>query len=353
MNKEMPGARGSLMPTAYYSVLLAAMTLSLCAGPMYGQGGEDVKTKMQKAMEYYNNAYNDEAIALMTELSQNSSLAKEDKTSVYLILSRCYYAKDMTDKSKWALSNLAALAPPRIELDPEMESPQLVKMYYSVWKENTGSAAIERPDPGMQTIAILDFKNRLIGDDAAKYTPLESGFSDLMIMQLSGLVNLKVVERERIAWILQEIGLENDPGKFDQGTAVRVGKLLGVNAVLFGSYIGFPDKMKLNTRLVKVETGEILATEAVSGDVDDFDELMAKLSTQIAKKINVTVSEKAVQEKTPTKSLDAMLLFADGVTLVEKGEYKSALEKFQQALELDPGFERAKKRIATIKPLIG
>ncbi|MBI5647853.1 MAG: hypothetical protein HY962_13065 [Ignavibacteriae bacterium] len=352
----MNGTRNTAVraPGGRVGILAAvAAVLMLAAGSLHAQGGGDVKSKMQKAMEYYNNAYNDEAIQLLSELTQNAELAKDDKVNVYLILSRCYFAKDMTDKSKWALAQLASLAPPRPELDPENEAPQLVKMYYSVCKEATGSAAIERPDPGMQTIAILDFKNRLVGDDVAKYTPLENGFADLMIAQLNGLVNLKVVERERIAWILQEIGLENDPGKFDQNTAVRVGKQLGVNAVLFGSYIGFPGKMKLSTRLVKVETGEILATEVVSGDVDDFDELTAKLSTLIAKKINVTVTEKAAQEKSPTQSLDAMLFYADGVTLVEKGDYRSALEKFQQALSLDPGFEKAKKRIEVIKPLIG
>ena len=343
----------AISPRAARVALAILLFLAVIAPRAAAQPVAETRTKMQKALEYYNTAYNDEAIALLTELAQDAAVTKEDKTQVFLLLSRCYFAKDMLEKSKWALGSLAALAPPRIELDPEKECPQIVKMYYSVWKENTGSAAIERPDPGIQTIAILDFKNRLIGDDMKKYDPLEGGFADLLISQLSGLVNLKVVERERIAWILQEIGLENDPGKFDQATAVRVGKQLGVNAVLFGSYIGFPGKMKLSTRLVKVETSEILATEVVSGDVEDFDELTARLGANIAKKINVSVTEKAVLDKSPTKSLDAMLLYADGVTLYEKGDYKSAFSKFQQAMELDPTFEKARKRIESLKPLIG
>ena len=134
-----------------------------------------------------------------------------------------------------------------------------------VRKDFTDSYQVERPDPGMKTLAVLDFMNRSI-DDKEKYDPLQKGFADLMIHQLYGATNLKVVERERIEWILEEIKLENDPKLFNQESAVRIGKQLGVHSILLGSFIKFKKDIWLGARLVKVETSEILMTEEVKGE---------------------------------------------------------------------------------------
>jgi len=53
-----------------------------------------------------------------------------------------------------------------------------------------------------------------------------------------------------------------------------------VNAVVMGSFIKFKGDMWLGARLVKVETGEILATDDVKGDADAFFELVEKLSAK-------------------------------------------------------------------------
>ena len=118
-------------------------------------------------------------------------------------------------------------------------------------------------------------------------------------------MQLKVVERERIGWIMDEIGLENTPGKFDVASAVRVGKQLGVHAVVLGSFIKFKGDMWLGARLVKVETSEILATDDVKGDADEFFELAEKLSVKVAKGVNVNITEAQMEKGTETKSLDA------------------------------------------------
>lgn len=313
---------------------------------------DEVKAKLAKARELFANFDHDQAITLLSEVAA-SDASKEDKKECYVLLGRAYFAKDMMDKAKWALGNLAALSPPRIELDPDDVPPQFVKLYYTVWKEKTGSSEMERPDPGIQTLAILDFRNRLFGKGNNEYDGLQQGFADLMINQLNGTVSLKLVERERIAWILGEIGLGADPSKVDQASAVRAGKLLGVQMILFGSYVGTPGNMKLTARLVKVETGEIVGTEEVKGEMDDFFALAEQLSLRVAKKINVKVSEADFKGRTPTRSTDAWIAYSDGVALYDKGDYKGAFDKFQEAVRIDPAFDKAKKRIDSLKSLLG
>jgi TolB-like protein len=205
----------------------------------------------------------------------------------------------------------------------------------------------------MKTIAILDFKNRSVSADAERFNPMEKGFAELMISQLKESVSLKVVERERIQWLLDEIGLENDPGKFDANSAVRVGKLLGAHSVLLGSFIKFKDEIRLLARLVKVETGEIIATEQMSGDADEFFEVAEQLGAKLAKKIDVAVTEAQLDKGTPTKSLEAIMAYSEGLVLLEKGNYREAFEKFQEALTLDPNYAKAKLKVDSLKPLIG
>ncbi len=102
-----------------------------------------------------------------------------------------------------------------------------------------------------------------------------------------------------------------------------------------------------------METSEILATEEASGDADEFFEITENLGMKVAKKINVSLTKADVQKGTETKSLDAMMSYSEGLVLLEKGNYKSAYEKFLQALTIDPDYEKARTKAESLKPLLG
>ena len=326
------------------------LALVLAGGQAFGQ--QSKQQKIKQAMEYFNAAEFDKTIELLSSLADDTSLDKVERRGVLLELGRAYFAKNLQGKAKEVIAKLLDLEPPLVTLDPDAEAPPLMKIYYDVRKTKTGSTQVEKADPGMKTIAVLDFKNRSV-DDKVKFDPMEKGFSELMIGQLNGSVNLKVVERERIQWILDEIGLENDPAKFDVGSAVRIGKQLGVHSVLLGSFIKFKNDLWLGIRLVKVETSEILATDEIRGEADDFFELAEKLSVKIAKKINANLSEADAKKGTETNSLDAMLTYSEGLVYLEKANYKAAYDKFQEALKLDPNYSKAKTKADSLKPLLG
>jgi Tfp pilus assembly protein PilF len=110
--------------------------------------------------------------------------------------------------------------------------------------------------------------------------------------------------------------------------------------------------MWLGARLVKVETGEILATDDVKGDADAFFELVEKLSAKVAKAVNVNITEAQLEKGTETKSLDAMMSYSEGLVLVERGDYEAAYKKFNEALAKDPSYEKAHLKAESIKPLL-
>ncbi len=311
---------------------------------------DDAKDKLKQAEDYYKSAQFDNAIALLNQLSDDASVGAEIQKDALRFLGRAFTAKGLYEEAKTAILKLLELEPPMVMFNPDYEPPVFMKLYYESRKEFTGSYEVERPDPGMKTIAIIDFKNRSI-DKKEQYDPMERGFSDLVINRLSNSIDLKVVERERIQWILDEIKLQD---QHNMEGAVRMGKQLGVQTVLMGSFIIVKGDIWLGARLVKVETSEILFTDEIKGNLDDFFDLIDQLSNKIADKIEVELkSQDDVGEIVPeAPSLDAVMSYSIGLSFLEREDYQNAYAKFQEALKYDPNYEKAQLRAQTIEPLL-
>jgi curli biogenesis system outer membrane secretion channel CsgG len=154
-------------------------------------------------------------------------------------------------------------------------------------------------------IAVLEFKNK--ADNQWWYHGGATAAQDVFVTELVKSGKFRVVEREQLEALMKEKGLTLS-GDVDPKTAVRVGKLLGVNYLLTGAVTEygntdvsgggggvFAGKRKfvaaLNARIIDTSTGEIAwADEAsqeessvrvsvfgVGGGVDDnrmFDKVM-------------------------------------------------------------------------------
>ncbi len=311
---------------------------------------QNQKEKLDKAEQYYKQAQFDNAIEILNQITADNSADNETKKEALRFLGRSYTAKGLYDKAKESIINLLELEPPIVDFNPDYEPPVFMKIYYESRKEFSDSYAVEKPDPGMKTMAIIDFKNRSI-DKKLQYDPMEQGFADLMIARLNNSTNLKVVERERIQWLLDEINLQD---KYSMEGAVRAGKLLGAQTVLLGSFIIVNDQIWLGGRLVKVETSEILFTDEIKGELDEFFDLIDQLAEKISKKINVSLKEddEEVSEVSEGPSLDAILAYSIGLNFLEKEDYASAYSKFQEALEYSPNYTKAKLKAESIEPYL-
>lgn len=328
-------------------ISVALISFLLMSSSFYS---DDAKEKLQQAENYYKAAQFDNAIEILQKLSSDGTNDEEIQKEALRFLGRAYTAKGLYDDAKNAILKLLKLEPPMVMFNPDYEPPVFMKLYYESRKEFTGSYEVERPDPGMKTLAVIDFKNRSI-DKKEQYDPMERGFADLTINRLNNSINLKVVERERIQWILDEIKLQD---QYNMEGAVRMGKQLGVQTVLMGSFIIVKNDIWLGARLVKVETSEILFTDEIRGNLDDFFELIDDLSKKIASKIEVELkSQEDVGEVVPeAPSLDAVMSYSIGLSYLEREDYKNAYAKFQEALKFDPNYEKAQLRAQAIAPLL-
>ena len=303
------------------------------------------------AVDAYKAADFSKAVNLFSAIARDETADRLVRRDAFLYLGRSFLALRDNRNAREALSNMAEFEPPRVVLDPDIEPPELLRIYYDIHKERDGSYAMEKSDY-KYTLAVIDFTNQSI-DDYERLEPLSTGLSAIMINQLNGTTDLKVVERERINWLLDELDLQQEEKYVDQTTAVKAGRLLGVHLVLMGSYLKFGKDMLLTARLVDVESGEIIFTEQVKGKADQMFELAESLSLGIAKQINVNISNESLGNRyKETRSLDALLSYSEGLDLLESNEYEAAYEKFLEAYEYDQSYKRAYLKAKSIEPLI-
>ncbi|MDI6726558.1 MAG: FlgO family outer membrane protein [Smithellaceae bacterium] len=96
---------------------------------------------------------------------------------------------------------------------------------------------------------------------------------------------VRVVERKRLQTIMEEIKLSAS-GLVDERTAIQAGRLLGANALVLGSFLKFGDSVRINVRVVKTETGEIISTERAAGKFSALFDLAEKLAAGILPRLD-------------------------------------------------------------------
>jgi TolB-like protein len=104
------------------------------------------------------------------------------------------------------------------------------------------------------SIAVMPFENK--GGDPG----LSGMVQDKMITSLYSLQRFKIIERSQIEKVLheQKLGMT---GAIDQTKAVKVGKLIGVDAILIGSVSTGERGSGMDARLIDTENGTIITAK--------------------------------------------------------------------------------------------
>jgi curli biogenesis system outer membrane secretion channel CsgG len=180
----------------------------------------------------------------------------------------------------------------------------------------TATVAIAADKSTKPRLAVLEFKNK--ADNQWWYSGGAEAAQDVFVTELVKSGKFRVVEREQLAALMEEKNLTLS-GDVDPSTAVKIGKLLGVNYLLTGAVTEYGNtnvggggfgvsagKRKfvaaLNARLIDTSTGEVVwADEAskeessvkvsvfgVGGGVDDdrmFDKVLKPCIQQLTASI--------------------------------------------------------------------
>jgi TolB-like protein len=195
-----------------------------------------------------------------------------------------------------------------------------------------------------KTLAIFPFENNSVTDPQT-FTPLCKGLAAMLITDLSKAgSSLKVIERENIKALIEEMAL-SESGVVDESTAVRLGKLLGAQSIAFGSFIVMGNQVRIDARIIKVETGELVMADAIMGSSDNFMGLVNDLARKLAASLKVAFH--AAKPGTQS-SLDAALFFCKGLDAFDRGNKTEAELLFRKCLEIDPAYQTQVENIQGI-----
>lgn len=189
------------------------------------------------------------------------------------------------------------------------------------------------------SVAVLAFQNR---SDDVNQQYFSDGFSDDIITNLSYFRNLSVLAR-------QTVFRYRDPDL----DLRRLGRELGVKYVVRGSVRRMGPRVRITAALIDCDTEHQVWGEHFDEDAEALFGVQDQIVSRIATTAEYRLSEERLSRtrRVPPNTLEAFDWWLQGNELMYRWEEQSdlrAMELYEQAIELDPGFARAYASLAAI-----
>lgn len=162
-----------------------------------------------------------------------------------------------------ALPGLAALL-----LRPEPPAPGAAAV------SPQGAGTVAQPSPaaeprgaatGPMRVCVLPFKN--LGREEA-LAVLQDGLVESVVTDFGQHAGFQLIERGLLELDLQELAFTQS-GHVDPATRAQLGRIIGAEVVVLGSYQRAGAQLRATARFVHVETGEVLEAARVEGRSED------------------------------------------------------------------------------------
>jgi TolB-like protein len=208
---------------------------------------------------------------------------------------------------------------------------------YLLYERGFGRAHANEPH---NSVAVLPFTN-LSGDPARDY--FSDGMSEELLNLLARIPGLKVASRtSSFAYKGRNVDIR------------EVGRELGVETVLEGSVRQAGAQVRITAQLIDAETGFHLWSATYDRKLEDIFQVQDEIAAAIVDKLRIELApqeqELAMRDKAPTQNVEAYELYLQGRAVWKRrGEENllRAIDLYQKALGLDPGFARAHAALAS------
>jgi len=193
-------------------------------------------------------------------------------------------------------------------------------------------------DDERSVVAVLRFDNNT-GDD--KYEHLGRAFSSMMISDLSVLDRIRLVERERLEELLAELDLQQS-AYVDPESAQSVGLIVGAEYVVVGAFVAVEPQMRMDTRIARTETSEIVTTAEATGEQGTLFEMQQHLADQLIEGLDLHLTEeeqarlRARQEANRIDDVETVVAFSNALCLLDYGAYVEAFDAIQVVARAAP-----------------
>lgn len=206
------------------------------------------------------------------------------------------------------------------------------------------AATAAKPAEPKATVAVLYFD---YSGESAEMGMLRKGLAQMLITDLGGLEKIQLVERDRLQALLDELKL-NESKKIDKKTANKIGKLLGAKYLVLGGYFDLMGTLRVDARLVEVETGKVITSVGSAGKMDDFlaiekkvaDDLEKAITSSTVKGVKPRPTRRA--RKRPKKlAVRTAVKYSKALDAIDKGDKVTAKKELEGVIAEQPDFTLA------------
>lgn len=198
-------------------------------------------------------------------------------------------------------------------------------------------------------IAVMRFDNGgSHGPDAEAedYDALEVGLQQMLLTELSQNPELRVVERGRLNELVREQGLAEE-GTVDPATAARLGRVVGARYMVIGSFTDVFGTMRVDLRVLDVETSEVLSTAGNQKPRTELLGLLVELADRVSTSVDLPPLPKAVrkerEKKATTVPPEGITQYSHALMLIDEGFREEGLESLERVVERFPDWQEARQ----------
>lgn len=202
-------------------------------------------------------------------------------------------------------------------------------------------------EAALPRLAVMDLKDGgSMGPDAQDLANLGAGLAAMLTTEMMRNPRAVMVERDQIKNLIAEQGLALS-GMVDESTAIQVGKLLGVQYLLQGSYTDAFGQLRIDVRVVEVETGRLVEARETTRPRADVFRMVTELAGQVFRDLSLAPAER-LPERKPTPA-PAVVFFSKGMGFEDRGDVEQARAMYRRALEIFPEYAEARARLEKLE----
>ncbi len=197
------------------------------------------------------------------------------------------------------------------------------------------------------TIAVTAFVNN---SNNTSFAWVEEAFGDMLATDLALSNSIRVISRRDIKSILNEHKLIMS-GLVDEAESVKVGSLAGADLLLRGSFTIIDREIRVDAKIYDVSSGTAKLAVSQSGSISELFKIEKKLALSLLSELKITLPENIKFEmmQYESKNIAAIERNYLGVIANDNGDQSKALDYFEQATELDPGYTKAAQNYKEFK----
>ncbi len=193
-----------------------------------------------------------------------------------------------------------------------------------------------------KSVAVLSFNNvtQQTEDDW-----LGVGIAETVTADLKNVEGIAVIGRERIYEALRHWH-EDLRADFDEKLATRIGQEIGARWIIGGGYQRQGEMLRITARLVEVETGEVVNTVKIDGQMNEVFALQDRIVQELSRDLDLSLRSGELEAigMRETESIEAFEALSRATSLAYTGTrqgLEDAIALLEKAISLDPQYARA------------